>query len=73
MSEVLWRNRPDFVPVLGHRGICAKYPENTLVSFEAAIRLGCDLIEFDVNITADGVPVVIHDNTIDRTCIGHTG
>jgi len=73
MSEVLWRNRPDFVPVLGHRGICAKYPENTLVSFEAAIRLGCDLIEFDINITKDGVPVVIHDNTIDRTCVGHTG
>lgn len=73
MSASLWQNRADFVPVLGHRGICAKYPENTLVSFEAAIRLGCDLIEFDINITRDGVPVVIHDNTIDRTCIGHTG
>ncbi|MBQ8642764.1 MAG: hypothetical protein IJ480_11180 [Clostridia bacterium] len=73
MAEALWRNRPDFIPMLGHRGICARYPENTIVSFEAAIQLGCDLIEFDINITKDGIPVVIHDNTIDRTCIGHTG
>lgn len=73
MSEALWQPREDFIPVLGHRGICAKFPENTLVSFDAAIELGCDLIEFDINITKDGVPVVIHDNTIDRTCIGHTG
>jgi len=73
MSEALWQNRPDFVPVLGHRGICAHYPENTLISFEAAIRLGVDLIEFDINITRDGETVVIHDNTIDRTCLGHTG
>lgn len=63
----LWQPRPDHIPVLGHRGICARYPENTLISFEAAIRAGVDLIEFDVNITKDGVPVVIHDNTIDRT------
>ncbi|MBQ7378017.1 MAG: glycerophosphodiester phosphodiesterase [Clostridia bacterium] len=73
MSEKLWQPREDFIPVLGHRGIRDKYPENTLVSFDAAIALGCDLIEFDVNITKDGVPVVIHDNKIDRTCIGHTG
>ncbi len=73
MSEYLWQPRPDHIPVLGHRGICARYPENTLISFDAAIELGCDLIEFDINITKDGVPVVIHDNTIDRTCVGHTG
>lgn len=44
-----------------------QFPENTLISFEAAIRLGVDLIEFDVNMTKDGVPVVIHDNDIGRT------
>ena len=65
--ESLWYKRKDHIPVLGHRGIKAKYPENTLVSFEAAIALGVDLIEFDVNITADGIPVVIHDNDIART------
>lgn len=68
----LWHARKDHIPVLGHRGICAKYPENTIPSFQAAIDLGVDLIEFDVNQTSDGELVVIHDNTIDRTS-DHTG
>lgn len=63
----LWYARPDYLPVLGHRGIAAKYPENTLMSFEAAIDLGVDLIEFDINVTRDGQLVVIHDNDIART------
>ncbi len=63
----LWYARENHIPVLGHRGIRAKYPENTMVSFIAAIELGVDLIEFDVNLTKDGELVVIHDNTIDRT------
>lgn len=67
MENSLWYKKDDHIPVLGHRGIKAKYPENTLPSFEAAIALGVDLIEFDVNITADGVPVVLHDNDIERT------
>lgn len=67
MKNQLWYPRPDHIPVLGHRGWCSNYPENTLISFEAAINLGVDLIEFDVNITKDGVPVVIHDNDIART------
>jgi len=68
----LWYATKHHIPVLGHRGICARYPENTLPSFEAAIDLGVDLIEFDVNLTSDGELVVIHDNTIDRTS-DHTG
>lgn len=68
----LWYASERHIPVLGHRGIAARYPENTLPSFEAAIRLGVDLIEFDVNVTRDGELVVIHDNTIDRTS-DHTG
>jgi glycerophosphoryl diester phosphodiesterase len=63
----LWFANEHHIPVLGHRGICAKYPENTLPSFEAAIDLGVDLIEFDVNMTSDGHLVVIHDNDIRRT------
>lgn len=63
----LWYSRPDHIPVLGHRGISAQYPENTLPSFKAAIELGVDLIEFDVNQTRDGELVVIHDTSIDRT------
>lgn len=67
MKNQLWYKRENHIPVLGHRGICAKYPENTLISFSKAIDLGVDLIEFDVNITKDGIPVVIHDNNIART------
>ena len=67
MDNQLWYKREGHIPILGHRGIKAKYPENTIISFAAAIELGVDLIEFDVNITKDGIPVVLHDNNIVRT------
>lgn len=52
----------------GHRGYCAKYPENTMISYEAAMELPLDAIEFDVWLTADKVPVLIHDGNCLRTC-----
>lgn len=57
-------------PILieGHRGYAAQYPENTLLSFEAALELGVDAIEFDVWLTADKVPVLMHDGNALRTC-----
>ena len=54
--------------VEGHRGYCAKYPENTLISFKAALELGVDAFEFDVWLTADKVPVIMHDGNALRTC-----
>ena len=54
--------------VEGHRGYCAKYPENTMISFEAAIDLGVDAIEFDVWLSSDKVPVLMHDGNAVRTC-----
>jgi len=54
--------------VEGHRGYCAKYPENTLISYEAAMRLGVDAIEFDVWLTSDKIPVLMHDGNALRTC-----
>jgi glycerophosphoryl diester phosphodiesterase len=54
--------------VEGHRGYCAKYPENTMVSFEAAIDLGVDAFEFDVWLSKDKVPVIMHDGNGRRTC-----
>lgn len=54
-------------PVIGHRGAAAYAPENTLASFRLAIELGVDALEFDVRRAADGVAVVIHDPTLDRT------
>ena len=54
--------------VEGHRGYCAKYPENTLVSYEEAIDLGVDAFEFDIWLSKDKVPVLMHDNNAKRTC-----
>ena len=56
--------------LVGHRGIRALYPENTLLSFEKALEMRFDLIEFDVHFTKDKVLVVCHDATIDRTTNG---
>jgi glycerophosphoryl diester phosphodiesterase len=56
--------------ILGHRGFCFKYPENTLVSFLAAAELGVDGVELDVRQTIDGQLVVMHDQTVDRTTNG---
>ena len=53
--------------VIGHRGNAAFAPENTLESFDQAVALGADAIEFDVRLARDGVPVVIHDPTLERT------
>jgi glycerophosphoryl diester phosphodiesterase len=61
---------PSANPVIGHRGAAAEAPENTLPSFLRAIDQGVDAIEFDVQVTADDVPVVMHDPTADRTTSG---
>jgi glycerophosphoryl diester phosphodiesterase len=53
--------------VIAHRGASAEAPENTLPAFEAAVQRGSDAFELDVRLTADGAPVVIHDDTLDRT------
>ncbi len=53
--------------ILGHRGASAVAPENTLAAFSRAIRDGADGIEFDVRLSRDQVPVVIHDATLKRT------
>ena len=51
-----------------HRGFSGKYPENTMLAFRKAVEVGVDGIELDVHLSADGVPVIIHDETVDRTC-----
>lgn len=53
--------------VVGHRGAMGHAPENTMTSFEQALSLGADMIELDVRITKDGVPVIVHDANLDRT------
>ncbi|KAI0053665.1 PLC-like phosphodiesterase [Auriscalpium vulgare] len=51
----------------GHRGASAAYPENTLASFEAAIRDGAEAIESDVHVSRDNVVVMFHDPSLERT------
>ena len=52
---------------IAHRGFSGVYPENTMLAFEKAIEVGCDGIETDVQLTKDGVPVICHDEEVDRT------
>ena len=56
--------------VLGHRGASADAPENTLAAFALAREQGADGIELDVHLSADGWPVVIHDDRVERTTNG---
>lgn len=53
--------------VIAHRGDSAHRPENTVASFQSALDVGAELVEFDVQLTKDGQVVVIHDPTLDRT------
>ncbi len=53
--------------IAAHRGGAALWPENSLAAFRGALALGVDALEFDLHLTADGEPVVIHDPTLDRT------
>ncbi|MBE3591023.1 MAG: glycerophosphodiester phosphodiesterase [Firmicutes bacterium] len=53
--------------ILGHRGLPAEAPENTLSSFRKALEAGADGVELDVRLARDGVPVVVHDATMHRT------
>ena len=58
------RGRPR---VFAHRGGAALAPENTLAAFELGLRTGADGLELDVQLSADGVPVVVHDAVLERT------
>lgn len=53
-----------------HRGASALAPENTLAAFQKAVDLGCEWIETDLRLTSDGFPVLIHDETLERTTSG---
>jgi glycerophosphoryl diester phosphodiesterase len=52
--------------IIGHRGAAGHAPENTEAAFAAAVALGADAVEFDIQFTSDGYPVVFHDETLER-------
>lgn len=63
--------REEGVGIVAHRGAAALAPENTLAAFRIAIEQGAEFVEADVQLTADGVPVLMHDPKVDRTTNGH--
>ena len=58
-------------PVIGHRGAAAYAPENTIESILTAVEMGAKWVEVDVKLTKDSVPVIMHDDDLDRTTNGH--
>lgn len=56
--------------VVAHRGASGEAPENTLAAFRLALELGAEGVELDVHLSAEGVPVVLHDALVDRTTDG---
>ncbi|WP_413768625.1 glycerophosphodiester phosphodiesterase [Rhodococcus pyridinivorans] len=59
--------------VVGHRGAKDLSPENTIESFLLAEEIGVHELEFDVRLSSDGVPIVLHDATLDRTAVDASG
>jgi glycerophosphoryl diester phosphodiesterase len=66
-----WRSVGIGLRVGGHRGAAGEAPENTFAGFAVAARAGVDYLEFDVQLTSDGVAVIFHDDELDRTTDGH--
>ena len=64
LPSLLQGNDDGFI-VIAHRGASAYYPENTMAAFEAALEMNAEMIELDVMMTGDGVPVVFHDALLD--------
>jgi glycerophosphoryl diester phosphodiesterase len=55
---------------IAHRGFSGEFPENTMRAFREAVNVGCDGIETDLHMTKDGVIVLCHDESLDRTTDG---
>jgi glycerophosphoryl diester phosphodiesterase len=56
--------------VIGHRGSAGDRPENTLLSFETALAEGAQILESDIHLSRDGVPILLHDPGLERTTNG---
>jgi alpha-L-fucosidase len=72
LRDILYKfhHMPDRILVASHRGAHQNYPENSLAAYREAIRIGVDILETDVRATKDGVLVIMHDKTVDRTTNG---
>lgn len=68
-NEVLYTST-DRVKVAAHRGIHKYYPENSIPAIQEAINMGVDIVEIDIRVSEDGIPVLMHDRSLARTT-GH--
>ena len=59
--------------VIGHRGCAGEAPENTLVAFELGLKQGAAILESDVQLSRDGVPLLSHDPDVDRMLVNIFG
>lgn len=66
----LYTDNNDGFVVIAHRGASAYHPENTMAAFRASVDMEAEMIELDITLSKDGIPVVIHDETLDRTTNG---
>ncbi|MBQ7256969.1 MAG: hypothetical protein IJS60_04680 [Abditibacteriota bacterium] len=69
MFDIPQRDKKE-VKTVAHRGNSKFCPENTLTAYKSAVKLGADIVETDVHITKDGIPVFSHDGSIDRCSNG---
>lgn len=60
------------VLIIAHRGASAYYPENTMIAFRKAVEMKADMLELDIQLSRDGIPVIFHDDTLER-CTGQIG
>ncbi|WP_418359393.1 glycerophosphodiester phosphodiesterase family protein [Sphingobacterium detergens] len=68
--DLLKRLEQKSLHIVAHRGAHLAYPENSIAAIEEAIRLGASVVELDVRATKDGVLVLMHDKTVNRTTSG---
>jgi len=59
--------------IAAHRGYSAKYPENTLKAFEEGAKLGVDMVELDISMSKDGIPMLYHDYVLEKKSTPLTG
>lgn len=71
LSKLLKDTQSDYVFVIAHRGDWRNAPENSVSSIKKAVDIGVDMVEIDIQRTKDGIFILMHDDTIDRTTDGN--
>lgn len=67
LKEMLHYPMDNYIMVVAHRGDWRNAPENSLQAIKMAIKMGVDIVEIDIAVTADSIPILMHDKTLDRT------